>query len=179
MFFGIDRTSRFAFTRPVEKAGKMAAAQRLCDLIVAVPCRVHTILTDNVLCWDGFATQGVRSRGIRATGCPEDVCPSGFRRQEMVSPIANTGSAKLPPSPSLRRDPKSQADGGGSGNSPGDCFPDDTKHYLRGRRWRLHGSIERGPSARARPLADDVGNAAGRQPRQGRQGRSPGRSLEW
>ncbi len=41
---------------------------------------------------------------------PCDVCPNGFCRQEVVSPIANTGYAALRPSPSSRRDPKSQAE---------------------------------------------------------------------
>ena len=69
------------------------------------------IVSDNVLARERNAVYGVRSRGIRATGYPEDSCPSGLRRQEVVSSIANTGSAWLPPSPSLRRDPKSQAEG--------------------------------------------------------------------
>lgn len=47
LFVAIDRTSKFAFTRLVEKAGKMAAAQFLRDLVAAVPCRLHTVLTDN------------------------------------------------------------------------------------------------------------------------------------
>lgn len=47
LFVAIDRTSKFAFVRLVEKAGKMAAAQFLRDLIEAVPYRIHTVLTDN------------------------------------------------------------------------------------------------------------------------------------
>lgn len=47
MFVGIDRTSKFAVTQLVKKAGKMAAAQFLRDLIAAVPYRLHTVLTDN------------------------------------------------------------------------------------------------------------------------------------
>ena len=47
LFVAIDRTSKFAFTRLVKKAGKMAAAQFLRDLIAAVPYRLHTVLTDN------------------------------------------------------------------------------------------------------------------------------------
>ena len=43
----IDRTSKFAFVRLVESAGKMEAAQFLRDLIEAVPYRIHTVLTDN------------------------------------------------------------------------------------------------------------------------------------
>lgn len=47
MFVAIDRTSKFAFVRLEKKAGKMAAAQFLRDLIAALPYRIHTILTDN------------------------------------------------------------------------------------------------------------------------------------
>jgi transposase InsO family protein len=47
LFVAIDRTSKFAFARLVEKAGKMAAAQFLRDLVAAVPYRLHTVLTDN------------------------------------------------------------------------------------------------------------------------------------
>ena len=47
MFVAIDRTSKFAFARLVTKAGKMAAAQFLRDLIAAIPYKIHTILTDN------------------------------------------------------------------------------------------------------------------------------------
>jgi hypothetical protein len=43
----IDRTSKFAFARLVESAGKIEAAQFLRDLIEAVPYRIHTVLTDN------------------------------------------------------------------------------------------------------------------------------------
>ncbi|MFC3631636.1 IS481 family transposase [Paracoccus angustae] len=47
LFVAIDRTSKFAFVRLVHKAGKMAAAQFLRDLIAAVPYRLHKVLTDN------------------------------------------------------------------------------------------------------------------------------------
>jgi IS30 family transposase len=47
LFVAIDRTSKFAFARLVESAGKMEAAQFLRDLIEAVPYRIHTVLTDN------------------------------------------------------------------------------------------------------------------------------------
>ena len=47
LFVAIDRTSKFAFVRLVQKAGKMAAAQFLRDLIAAAPYRIHTVLTDN------------------------------------------------------------------------------------------------------------------------------------
>jgi transposase InsO family protein len=47
LFVAIDRTSKFAFARLVESAGKMEAAQFLRDLIEAAPYRIHTVLTDN------------------------------------------------------------------------------------------------------------------------------------
>ena len=47
LFVAIDRTSKFAFARLVESAGKMEAADFLRDLIEAVPYRIHTVLTDN------------------------------------------------------------------------------------------------------------------------------------
>jgi transposase InsO family protein len=47
LFVAVDRTSKLAFARLVESAGKMEAAQFLRDLIEAVPYRIHTVLTDN------------------------------------------------------------------------------------------------------------------------------------
>jgi transposase InsO family protein len=47
LLVAVDRTSKFAFVRLVESAGKMEAAQFLRDLVEAVPYRIHTILTDN------------------------------------------------------------------------------------------------------------------------------------
>src|ERR671912_1060109 len=61
LFVAIDRTSKFAFVRLVESAGKMEAAQFLRELVEAVPYRIHTVLTDNGIqftarkqdIWDG------------------------------------------------------------------------------------------------------------------------------
>ena len=47
LFVAIDRTSKFAYAELHEKAGKMAAAQFLRNLIAAVPYTIHTVLTDN------------------------------------------------------------------------------------------------------------------------------------
>ena len=47
LFVGIDCTSKFAFARLVENAGKMEAAGFLRDLVEAVPYTIHTVLTDN------------------------------------------------------------------------------------------------------------------------------------
>ncbi|RMI14839.1 IS481 family transposase [Sinorhizobium meliloti] len=42
-----DRTSKFAYAELHEKAGKMAAAKFLRNLVAAVPYAIHTVLTDN------------------------------------------------------------------------------------------------------------------------------------
>jgi len=47
LFVAIDRTSKFAFVELHQKAGKMAAAAFLRNLIAAVPYKLHTVLTDN------------------------------------------------------------------------------------------------------------------------------------
>lgn len=47
LLVAIDRTSKFAFVRLSQKAGKMDLAQFLQDLVDAVPYKIHTVLTDN------------------------------------------------------------------------------------------------------------------------------------
>jgi hypothetical protein len=47
LFVAIDRTSKFAFARLVEKANRVTASAFLEALIEAVPYKIHTILTDN------------------------------------------------------------------------------------------------------------------------------------
>ena len=47
LFVAIDRTSKFAFVELHEKATTKVAAEFLRHLIVAVPYKIHTILTDN------------------------------------------------------------------------------------------------------------------------------------
>ncbi|TGU17229.1 DDE-type integrase/transposase/recombinase, partial [Mesorhizobium sp. M4B.F.Ca.ET.150.01.1.1] len=47
LFVAIDRTSKFAYAELHEKAGRMAAAQFLRNLVAAVPYAIHTVLTDN------------------------------------------------------------------------------------------------------------------------------------
>jgi transposase-like protein len=46
-FVAIDRTSKFVYVELLERQGKMQAAQFLRNLIVVVPYKIHTILTDN------------------------------------------------------------------------------------------------------------------------------------
>jgi transposase InsO family protein len=47
LFVAIDRTSKFAFARLVEKANRVTASEFLVALIEAVPYKIHTVLTDN------------------------------------------------------------------------------------------------------------------------------------
>ena len=47
LYVAIDRTSKFAFVQLVKKTGRTAASAFLEDLIVAVPYKIHTVLTDN------------------------------------------------------------------------------------------------------------------------------------
>lgn len=47
LFVAIDRTSKFAFVEPHEKADRPTAVRFLEALIAAVPYRLHTVLTDN------------------------------------------------------------------------------------------------------------------------------------
>jgi transposase InsO family protein len=47
LFVAIDRTSKFAFTRLVERATRREAADFLQELIEFVPYKIHTVLTDN------------------------------------------------------------------------------------------------------------------------------------
>ena len=47
LFVAIDRTSKFAYVELHQKAGKLAAAQFLRNLIAILPYAVHTVLTDN------------------------------------------------------------------------------------------------------------------------------------
>ena len=48
-YVAIDRTSKFAFVRLVKKTGRTSASVFLEALIAAVPYKIHTVLTDNVL----------------------------------------------------------------------------------------------------------------------------------
>jgi transposase-like protein len=59
LFVAIDRTAKFAYAEFLPRAGKLAAAQFLRNLVAAVPYAIHTVLTDN---------------GIRCTNRAQDRC---------------------------------------------------------------------------------------------------------
>jgi transposase InsO family protein len=47
LFVAVDRTSKYAFARLVQKANGAAARAFLDELVAAVPYQIHTVLTDN------------------------------------------------------------------------------------------------------------------------------------
>jgi hypothetical protein len=55
LFVAIDRTSKFAVARLYDEATRLTACQFLKELLEVVPCRIHTLLTDNVLCREEIA----------------------------------------------------------------------------------------------------------------------------
>ena len=65
LYVAIDRTSKFAFVQVVRKTGRTSASAFLMALIEAVPYRIHTVLTDNVLCPEGTADLGIGSLSRR------------------------------------------------------------------------------------------------------------------
>jgi len=58
LYVAIDRTSKFAFVQLVTKTGRTSASAFLVALIKAVPYKIHTVLTDNVLGQDAAAGFG-------------------------------------------------------------------------------------------------------------------------
>jgi len=85
-----------------------ARVARELDAVIRLYGRPRTIVSDNVLYTERCVNLVTKSHRVSFADT-FDSCPSGFRRQEMISSIANTGYAVLRPSPSLRRDSKSQA----------------------------------------------------------------------
>lgn len=63
LFIAIDRTSKFAFARLVERADTRTASAFLDELVTAVPYRIHTVLTDNGI---QFADQPRNRNGFTA-----------------------------------------------------------------------------------------------------------------
>ncbi len=83
LFIAIDRTSKFAFARLVERANSKVAAAFLDDRVAAAPYKIHTGLTDNGLQFAdlprnrGGATARLRGhRFERGLSAPRDRAPS-------------------------------------------------------------------------------------------------------
>jgi len=68
MFVAIDRTSKFAFVELHENSRTATSRDFLLRLIEAVPYKIHTVLTDNVLGREAAAENGqqVSSRRLRS-----------------------------------------------------------------------------------------------------------------
>ncbi len=82
LFVAIDRTSKFAYVQLHEKATRQVAGDFLRALLAAVPYKVHTVLTDNVLTQEGKAGEKRRSLSIPHGMClTTTVPPSGFHEQ--------------------------------------------------------------------------------------------------
>lgn len=95
MFVAIDRTSKFAFVELHENSRTATSRDFLLRLIKAVPYKIHTVLTDNVLHSDTQASFGRRSSSrifqIRAL---KSIAGWASATIEELSAIANTGSMR-------------------------------------------------------------------------------------
>lgn len=89
----VDTHSRFSPATDPRFAYRGEDVVQTLERVCAHTGYPRTIRVDNVLRREEFAVLGIGSWGIRSVGHPEDGCPGGLRRQEVVSPIANTGSA--------------------------------------------------------------------------------------
>ena len=97
LFVAIDRTSKFAFVELHEKATTRISGDFLRHLIEAVPYRVHTVLTDNVLRSEEgrLARQQVSVREHAPAVCLSSTSIQAAPADpEELSAIANTGSSR-------------------------------------------------------------------------------------
>ena len=76
-YTAIDDATRIRALRIYDRHTQANAIKFVDHVIATFPCRIREILSDNVLCREGSAAWGVRSRGIRATGCHEMVAQAG------------------------------------------------------------------------------------------------------
>jgi RNA-directed DNA polymerase len=89
LFVAIDRTSKFAYVELHEKAGKMAAAQFLRNLIAAVPYAIHTVLTDNGIQFTNQERHRYAFTHIFDRVCNEN---TGSRRSSIHGPTARSNA---------------------------------------------------------------------------------------
>jgi hypothetical protein len=66
LLVAIDRTSKFAFAQLVEKATRRVAGNFLRALAIAVPYKIHTVLTDNGTHFTDPTGDGWTPDGIKA-----------------------------------------------------------------------------------------------------------------
>ena len=58
LYVAIDRTSKYAVVQLVRKTGRTSASAFLVKVIEAIPYKIHTVLTDNVLRAEGNGADG-------------------------------------------------------------------------------------------------------------------------
>ena len=91
LFVAVDRTSKYAFARLMQKATVATARTFLNDLVKAVPYKIHTVLTDNGI---QFADLPKNRSGPTATwrGHPFDRTCRGMA-SSIVSPSSTISAA--------------------------------------------------------------------------------------
>ena len=97
LLVAIDRTTKFAFVELHERATRQVAGDFLRHLIEAVPYKVHTVLTDNVLRSEEgrLARQQVSVREHAPAVCLSSTSIQAAPADpEELSAIANTGSSR-------------------------------------------------------------------------------------
>ncbi len=92
LFVAIDRTSKFTYTELHQKAGKMAAAQFLRNLIASVPYTIHTVLTDNGVQFTNRATDIYAGMHIFDRVCEENGVE--HRQTKVKHPWTNGGAGQ-------------------------------------------------------------------------------------
>jgi len=70
LFVAIDRTSKFTVARLCDEATRRTACQFLEEVLIIVPCKLHTILTDRAI--DGAIGPSPMARGIQFAEQPRN-----------------------------------------------------------------------------------------------------------
>ena len=114
-FLGIDRASKFVVTQLVKKADRKTAWEFLEHLLKAVPCRIHTIVTDNGI---QFAEQPRNRNTASSRQMRFDMICEG----ETLSAIGPRSMVERDRAPACQAEPSLEFRG--SENDPGDRFPE-------------------------------------------------------
>ena len=82
--------AKFAFVRLVESAGKMEAAQFLCDFIEAVPYHIHTVLTDHGIQFTSRRRDIYDSQHIFDRVCDEHGIEHRLTKVTILGPVSRS-----------------------------------------------------------------------------------------
>jgi hypothetical protein len=93
----VERKSGYAVLKKVTKKSAELVSSAIIKGLKPISGKVKTITFDNVLLDEGNILLDNKSPSICLSKCLEDSYPDGFRRQEVVSSIANTGSINYRP----------------------------------------------------------------------------------